>query len=127
MAILFDEGWNQQDFTNVGRILADELPLHIGGLTRTTNATELEAIVANWHAAFRDFRFEVHSTIADEHVVAVRATLHGTHTGPWGGLPATGRTVAVEHAFFLRMEGGVIAEVWEVLDRATLHAQLAGE
>lgn len=125
--ILFSEGWNHQDFTNVRRILADELPLHIGGRTRTTTAAELEAIVASWHAAFHDFRFEVHSTTADDHVAAVRATLHGTHTGPWGELPATGRTIALEHAFFLRMEDGVIAEVWEVLDRSALDAQLAGE
>lgn len=122
--VLFEEGWNEQDFTNVARLLAGELPLHVGGETHTTNAAELETIVARWHAAFPDFRFDIHSITGDEHVAAVRATLHGTHHGSWAEFPATGRSIAVEHAFFLRVENGVIVEVWEILDRSALHAQL---
>lgn len=123
--VVFEDGWNRQDFTRVREILADQLPLHVAGTTRTTNAAELESIVASWHAAFPDFRFDIHSITANDHVAAVHATLHGTHSGPWGGFPATGRSIAVEHAFFLRVEGGLIVEVWEILDQPTLEAQLA--
>ena len=112
---LFEDGWNRQDFTGVRRLLADEFPLHIGSDTRITSAAELEAVVAAWHTAFPDFRFDIHSITADDHLAAVRATLHGTHQGPWAGLQATGRRVAVDHAFFLSIEDGVIVEVWEIL------------
>jgi len=124
---LFEEGWNRQDFANVKRLVADELPLHIGGDTRTTSAAELEGIVARWHAAFPDLRFEIHSITADDDIAAVRAMLHGTHLGPWGDRQATGRCIAVEHAFFLRIDNGLIVEVWELLDQPTFSAQLTGE
>ena len=125
--VLFEEGWNEQDFTRVTGLLASELPLHIGATTRTTNALDLERIVAQWHTAFPDLRFAIHSITADESTVAVRATLHGTHLGPWRDREATGRSIAVEHAFFLRIEHGLIVEVWELLDQATLTAQLSGD
>ncbi len=125
--IIFEEGWNRREFANVHGLLADEFPLHIGGMSRITTGAELESIVAGWHTAFPDFRFAIHSITADEHMAAVRATLHGTHQGPWGGLEATGRSIAVEHAFFLRVEGGIVVEVWEILDAKALEAQLRAE
>ena len=109
------------------RILAGEILLHVGGTARITTIADLESIVARWHAAFPDFRFVVHSITADDHTAAVRATLNGTHLGPWGGLEATGRRISVEHAFFLRFDEGLIVEVWEFLDQPTLDAQLAGD
>ena len=123
---LFEEGWNRQDFTNVSGILADEVALHVGGTTRSTDAAQLASIVARWHDAFPDFRFHIHSITADDHIAAVHATLHGTHRGRWGDVPATGRSIAVEHAFFVRVSGGLIVEVWEILDQPTLNAQLTG-
>ena len=125
--ILFEEGWNEQDFTRVSQLLADEVPLHIGAGTRTTSLTDLQAIVARWHAAFPDLRFDIHSVTADESIAAVRATLHGTQLGRWGDQEATGRRIAVEHAFFLRIADGLIVEVWELVDESALAAQLTGE
>ena len=125
--VVFEEGWNRQEFGNVERLLADEFPLHIGGDTRITNANEFATIVGIWHAAFPDFRFDIHSITADAHMAAVRTTLHGTHEGPWGNLPPTGRSIVVEHAFFLRIEDGLVTEVWEILDRSALDTQLASD
>ncbi len=125
--ILFEEGLNGQDFTNVRRVLADEVPYHLEGETLTINAAWLEAEMVRWHTGLPDFRFDVHSITADDHVAAVRATLRGTQTGPWGEQQATGRSIAVEHAFFLRFEDGVIVELWEIVDRSTLHAQMTGD
>ena len=123
---LFEEGWNRQDFSRVEQLVASELPLHIGAHTRTTGAADLASTVARWHAAFPDLWFEIHSITADDTTAAVRATLHGTHRGRWGDLEATGRSIAVPHAFFLRIEGSVIVEVWELLDQPALRDQLTG-
>ncbi|MFW2383172.1 MAG: ester cyclase [Acidimicrobiales bacterium] len=123
--VIFEEGWNRQDFSNAQRLLAPQFPLHIGGATRLTNANEFATTVGTWHAAFPNFRFDIHSITADDDMAAVRATLHGTHEGPWGDMQPTGRSIAVEHAFFLRIENGLVTEVWEILDRSMLEAQLA--
>ena len=104
---LFEEAWNEQDFPSLQRLLADEVLLHIAGNTRTTD-------------------IEIHSITADETSVAVRATLHGTHLGPWGDRQPTGASISVDHAFFLRMENGLIAEVWEFIDNRTFTHQLSG-
>ena len=125
--VVFEEGWNRQDFSNVQRLLADEFPLHVGGDTRITNANEFAIIVGTWHAAFPDLRFDIHSITADDHMAAVRATLRGTHGGPWGDLPPTGRSIAVEHSFFLAIEDGLVTEVWEILDRSVLQTQLTSD
>ena len=124
---VFEEGWNRQEFSRVRQLLAVEFPLHVGGATRLTNAEQFESIVGEWHKAFPDFRFDIHSITADDRMAAVRATLNGTHRGAWGDLQPTGRTVAVEHAFFLAIDGGLVTEVWEILDRAQLKAQLTDD
>ncbi|WP_278237435.1 ester cyclase [Isoptericola sp. AK164] len=59
-------------------------------------------------------------------VAAVHATLHGTHRAPWQGLAPTGRTIAVEHMFFFRFTEERITDVWEMLDRPAMTAQLQG-
>lgn len=125
--LVFEECWNRQEFGNVQRLLADEFPLHVGGDTRITSGNEFAAIVGSWHAAFPDLRFEIHSITADDHTAAVRATLHGTHQGPWRDLAPTGRSIAVEHAFFLSIEHGLVTEVWEILDRSALESQLTSD
>ena len=124
---VFEEIWNRQDFTNVSRFLAEEFALHVGAHSRITNAAELEEIVGRWHTAFPDFRFDIHSITSDDHIAAVHATLRGTHRGPWGALEPTGKRIEVEHAFFLRIEGAVIVEVWEILDQLDFKEQLTGK
>lgn len=122
--MVFEDGWNRAEFARVTPVLADEFPIHIGGETRLTNSDELEATVARWREAFPDLRFVVHSITASEEIAAVRATLHGTHRGTWSGYEPTGRRIRVEHAFFLRIEHGLVVEVWEILDRSDLVRQL---
>lgn len=122
--VIFEKGWNGNDFTQARQVMADEFSLHVNGATRTTNAAEFEDIVNTWRASFPDFHFDLHSITADEHIAAVRATFRGTHRGSWGGLEPTGRSVAVEHAFFLRFEDGVVVEVWEILDPTAFRRQL---
>ena len=77
-----------------------------------------------WHAGFPDFRFDIHAVVASGERAAVHATLRGTHRGQWHGLEPTGRSINVEHMFFLRFEEGLVVEVWELLDGSELRRQL---
>ena len=49
-------------------------------------------------------------------MVAIRWRSHGTHTGPFMGVPSTERTVEVIGASFCRFEDGLLAEEWVVWD-----------
>jgi predicted ester cyclase len=62
-------------------------------------------------------------------IVAFRSTMTGTHRGPlnfgpFRGLPATGREVAVPHMHFVRMVNGKAYDLWHVWDIAGLMRQL---
>ena len=48
--------------------------------------------------------------------VAVRWTGSGTHVGEVNGIPPTGRSLKVDALTIHRMDGGKIAETWEVWD-----------
>ena len=120
---IFDDAWNRQVFDAVAEPLR-EFEFHIRGTSRTMDIDELTAIIADWHDAFPDLRFDVHATVIDDGRAAVHATLRGTHRGPWQGRPPTGRSIDVEHMFFFRFDGDRIVEVWELLDSAQLHDQL---
>jgi steroid delta-isomerase-like uncharacterized protein len=48
--------------------------------------------------------------------VVVRWTGTGTHVGEVNGIPPTGKSISVECIAIHRLEGGKIAETWEVWD-----------
>lgn len=74
--------------------------------------------------AFPDLRHEVVATVVDGSKVGVRCLLRGTHGGPYGGIPATGRTIAVPMASIFRVGDARIAEWWSVRDERGLFRQL---
>lgn len=57
--------------------------------------------------------------------LAVRLSFHGTHSGEFLGLPATGRSIEYVGHEFYRVAGGVIAEEWICSDMATLMRQIS--
>lgn len=125
--ILFEEGWNQENFGPVEGVLAEEFEFHIGDTTQTMTIGDLRGIVRRWHVGFPDFKFHVHAVVASDDRAAAHATLRGTHLGPWSGLEPTSRALTVEHMFFFRFEGGRVVEVWELLDRSEVRRQLVDD
>ena len=114
-AAIFEEAFNRQHFENVNPAL-DAYTLHVGGATLSLGPGDLERLVAEWHAGFSDFHFEVHRVVAEGDVVAVHATLHGVHDGEWNGKPPTGAAYSSEHMFFIEFEDDQIVKVRELND-----------
>jgi steroid delta-isomerase-like uncharacterized protein len=73
---------------------------------------------------FPDLHLEVQGTAADEGMTAQRILFTGTHTGPFRGLPPTGRRVRFSGLEINRMVDGKVAEHWFQLDAVTLFEQL---
>jgi steroid delta-isomerase-like uncharacterized protein len=75
--------------------------------------------------AFPDLRAHIEDLVAAGDKVAVRLRFHGTHSGDFLGIPATGRAIEyVSHEFY-RVADGLIAEEWICSDMATLLRQLS--
>jgi len=62
--------------------------------------------------------------IAQGDKVAYISTLSGTHTGPMGGLPATGKTFILVNLIIQRLEDGKIVETWVSWDNVAMLSQL---
>ena len=77
-------------------------------------------------AASPDMTVDVHDMVAAGDKVAIRATYHGTDSGGFiPGMPATGRTFAMDAIYFVRInERGQIAEHWGVVDTIGTMGQL---
>ena len=82
------------------------------------------ALLGVFLEGFPDLHLEVQDSSADEHMVAQRILFTGTHTGPFRGLPPTGRRVRFSGLEMNRMVDGKVAEHWFQMDAVTLFEQV---
>ena len=67
-------------------------------------------------AGFSNYHGEIEQIVAEGDRIAVRVLWTGTQDGPFLGRPATGNKVKFNTADFFRIEGGKLAEHWDVVD-----------
>ena len=114
--------WGDGDFTAFEQLLAP------GYVRRSKSGSEdyaaLRKTIESMHTAFPDSRTEILEIIEDGPKVAVHWQTTGTHTGEFMDVPATGRSIAVTGASFLRFDGDELAEEWVVWDPRELLSAL---
>jgi steroid delta-isomerase-like uncharacterized protein len=74
--------------------------------------------------AFEDARFDIDEMIESGDRVVARWTLRATHTGPFAGLPATQKKIAVRGISLYRLRDGKITETRNLPDLFGLFTQL---
>ena len=74
--------------------------------------------------AFPDLHFTVEDMIAEGDKVVARLTTQGTQTGPFLGIPPTGKHTSIGCIDINRMAGGKIVEHWLEMDTLGLLQQL---
>jgi predicted ester cyclase len=68
-------------------------------------------------AAMPDFRLDIQDIFSAGDRAAVRLQTSGTHTGqPLLGRPATGKRLSANAVFIYRVQGGRVAEAWQMVD-----------
>jgi steroid delta-isomerase-like uncharacterized protein len=122
----FYERFNKGDLTLVDDLVADDFVEHEAFPGLEPNKTGLRQLFEGFHAAFENGKFEVDDLMAEGDQVSARVRATGTHRGEFMGIPATGRTIEVGVADFLRIENGLVAEHWGVMDTGALMQQLTG-
>lgn len=75
-------------------------------------------------SAFPDVRIQVEDMFATDDKVAVRVRFTGTHTGPFMGKEATGKSIDYQSNELYRIADGKIAEEWICSDMLTLMTQI---
>jgi predicted ester cyclase len=82
------------------------------------------AFLGMFFTAFPDVHYEIDDLIADEDKVTIRATLSGSHSGPFMGMPPTGRNFSIQGIETLRLKDGKYVEHWGGIDDVGLMSQL---
>jgi predicted ester cyclase len=82
------------------------------------------AFLSAFLEGFPDLHLDVQDTVADEEMNAQRIRFTGTHTGPFRGLPPTGRNVRFSGLEISRMVDGKAAEHWFQMDTLTMFEQV---
>jgi predicted ester cyclase len=89
-----------------------------------TTRDQLPAMVHGIRTAFPDLNNTFEEQFVEGNVVISLGTSRGTHLGPLGDLPPTGKPFESQWVVFTRFEGDLIAEDREVWDEFGMMMQL---
>lgn len=104
--------------------LASDVIRHNALLGAPAGIAGFNAWVALLKTAMPDLHATVEDIFAEGDTVASRVVMTGTHTGPFMGVPPTGKRLRAEEFGIFRVENGKVAETWGVFDRVSLFGQL---
>lgn len=111
---------NRQDWPGLGRFVHEDAQ-HNG---RRLGLEGYRRMLEKDFRDIPDLRFDIRMLVADPPLVASRLAFACTPKGEFLGLPVNGRRVSFAENVFYRFRGDRIAEVWSVIDRAAIEAQL---
>ena len=77
---------------------------------------DMRTMAETFGGILEGFRVEIEEQIAEGDTVATRVTFHGTHTGDYMGLKASGKTLTFGGLALDRIEEGKIVESWHQMD-----------
>ena len=118
-----DEVFLQGRAEAVEELLADDFVPHTWGKTGAGKQELIEAI-KRVQAGLSDARMTIEDTIAEGDRVAVRLTSHAVQTGPFMGLPPTGKAYTIGEIHIFRIREGTVAEHWHEADFMGMMRQL---
>ena len=77
-----------------------------------------------FEAGIPDYAVSVEEQVVEGDLVATRATVSGTQTGEFLGIPATGGSFAAPAIFIDRVANGQVIEHWDLLDELGILTQI---
>lgn len=117
---VFDEGLNQGDLSAADRYLTADFRNHGSHDDSMRGPEAFKHTIRIQRSAFSEIKYEILEFLSQGDRAAIRWVMHGKHTGPFLGIPATGLTVEHHAAIFFRFEGEKIAERWGIIDNFAL-------
>lgn len=111
---------NAQDWQNLGSFVGEDVhynDTHIG-------LSGYREMLEGDFLAIPDLQFHIQMLICEPPSVASRLTFNCTPSGTLFGLPVNGRKVSFSENVFYEFVDGRIENVWSVIDKAEIAAQL---
>jgi len=122
----FSEALNSANWNSLDDLLTEDFRRHCQATPDVTveSLEEFKALQRSFLETFPDQRVSLDTLIAEGDKVGFMGTYSGTHLGPMGEVPPTGRKGQVRMAGFFRIEGGRIAELTVEWDNLAFLSQL---
>ncbi len=122
----FTEATNAADWEALAGLVAEDFERHSAATAGppVTSRDEFIQLQESFLVSFPDQRVTLRQLVAEGDRVAILATYSGTHTGPMGDVPPTGKSVEAPFMAIFRIEAGQIAELWVEWDNLLMLNQL---
>jgi len=111
---------NRRDWATLGDFVADNAR-HNG---RPFGLSGYRAMLEKDFDDIPDLQFNIDFMVSEPPVIASRLRFHCAPKGMFLGLPVNGKTVSFAENVFYRFKARRIDEVWSVVDKAAIEAQL---
>jgi steroid delta-isomerase-like uncharacterized protein len=119
------EGVNRGDLSAADRAFAKDCTVHITGQPAPLKGTAAwKGFVQAFLTAFPDLHFTMEDQVVAGEKVVHRWHCTGTHTGPLGPVPSTGKKISIDGLIVDRVVDGKVAERWEQFDGTLMMQQL---
>lgn len=120
----YDELWSQGKLEVADELFDPNFIGHAPGNQLTRGPEGVKKLVADWRSGVSDMHLDIHAQHAEGSRVATRFTGIGTHTGPWLGVPPTGKEVRLSGIAITRVIDGKVLSDWGEFDVMGLMVQL---
>lgn len=122
---IWAEGLNRGDLSVAPRAFAPDCVIHMTGVPEPLHGIDAwTQLIGGLLAAFPDLRLTIEDQVGSGDCIAFRWHATGTHTGPLGSVPPTGRSVALDGLIVDHLLDGLVVERWEQWDQPGMLAQL---
>jgi steroid delta-isomerase-like uncharacterized protein len=119
------EGLNRGDVSAADAVFAPDCIIHMTGVAEPLRGIgPWKELIAGLLRAFPDLHLTVEDQLVEGDRVAFRWSATGTHTGPLGAAPPTGKSVALDGLIVDLMANGKVRERWEQWDQSLMLQQL---
>jgi predicted ester cyclase len=119
------DGLNRGDLSMADATFAPDCVVHITGVAEPIRGIgPWKELVTGLLGAFPDLQFTIEDQLVDGDRAAFRWRAKGTHTGPLGAAPPTGKPVVLDGLILDRMVDGKVSERWEQWDQSIMLQQL---
>lgn len=115
----FEEVWNQKRTDTIHELLTDKTIHHDLNGPGTGDMVGIEPYLtfhAGFLGAFPDLHIDLRKVEADGDKLTGHFTVTGTHAGPLGEIPATGKKVRFDGKGICAFTDGKCTEVWNEID-----------
>lgn len=122
---IVEESWNKHNPKVIDELFSNDAILHNPQDPTVVKGPQgAKTSLQTYLTAFPDVKLTIEKEIADGEYVVQHLRAIGTNTGPFNGMPATGKKAITTGVMTTKFDNGKIVEVWSFFDNLGLMQQL---